>query len=73
MMSGKEDVDVRFQDVIPDHLKPFLATKVSGEEMQSMTLQNGDFAIRVASMQAGHGIRRIPPPGVLSFTGSLHA
>ncbi len=53
--------DVHFRDEIPEHLKPFLATKVYGQELnKGARLRNGDFGTKLSNMRA---FNRIDPPG----------
>jgi hypothetical protein len=59
----KGAIEVRFREPPPEHLKPFLATRVMGKEMPSGTrLKNGDFSCRIARVHQG-AIERIAPPG----------
>lgn len=61
---SREDGSVGGQ--IPDNLRPFLATKVTGKKFGEGTrLQNGDFSIPLTRVAAGEGnaISRVLPPG----------
>jgi hypothetical protein len=61
---AKDGHEVRFTETIPDHLKPFLATKVGGYEISAGTrMKNGDFGIKLANVHKGFPIDRIAPPG----------
>ncbi len=59
-------IEIKFTDAIPDHLKPFLATRIVGQEVNEGTrLKNGDFTSRIADVHKPHGgILRVLPPGV---------
>lgn len=57
-------IDVVFTDMIPAHLKPFLATTVVGQEVTKMRLKNGDFSAKVADIHKNGAVRRITPPGM---------
>ena len=59
-------INVRFTDTIPEHLKPFLANKVTGQEVnRGIRLKNGDFSAKLTDIHKAHGgILRISPPGV---------
>ncbi len=58
---AKDGLDVSFRDPIPAHLKPFLASRVSGHEVKGGQ-RNGDFGCRLAQVHQGT-IQRIAPPG----------
>lgn len=61
---AKDGIEVHFHDTIPEHLKPFLATKVAGYEAnRGQRMKNGDFACKLANVHKGI-IDRISPPGV---------
>ena len=59
---GLEAIEVRFQDALPEHLKPFLASTVAGYETAGRRMKNGDFSCKVANVHKGL-IDRVPPPG----------
>lgn len=65
-VTAPKGIEVGFRDVIPAHLRPFLASKVVGTYIaEGMELVNGDFHIAISNVASGHSgsIRRVPPPG----------
>lgn len=60
---AKEGAEVHFQDTIPEHLRPFLATRVAGYEAhEGARMRNGDFSCKMANVHKGI-VDRIAPPG----------
>jgi hypothetical protein len=65
MGSVPEAFEVHFREEIPEHLRPFVATKILGQEWtKRVKLKNGDFSVRVSNMRA---INRIDPPGAAAL------
>ena len=61
---SKEGIDIHFHDALPDHLKPFLATRINGHEHTAGTsMKNGDFRCKLANVHKGFPIDRVDPPG----------
>ncbi len=49
--------------VIPEHLRPFLAHKVTGQSVHDMQLPNGDFSLPIGLIEKPWKVERVVPPG----------
>jgi hypothetical protein len=49
---------------LPEHLRPFLATRVTGDFFAHRKMRNGDFSIPVSELATQGAVTRVLPPGV---------